>query len=368
MLLRFGFTTVFDTGSLFENTQALRLRIQRGEVTGPRILTTGEPLVAVNGTPYYLRPILLPELSSPAQATALTQRKLSLGADAIKLHTGAVTDREQGRRVAIAVDLVRAVSAEAHRQGKPVFAHPQSEDGLNAAIDGGVDVLAHVTEDLGAWPPAALSRARERRMALIPTLKLLAGMDTTPKQQGLLEQVRQYLGRGGQILFGTDVGFIPDEDPTEEYLLMQRAGMSWPAILAALTTEPASRFRPGVKAGRVAAGYEADLVVLEGDPARDLRSLSQVRYVVRDGLFVYKRPGGDAPAAGTVADRLGVLEAKSLRIVGHSDLGGHGTAVRDSPCAVMRRAGSADPVPVAGADVRWNSLGLFGDVLISPYR
>src|SRR4029077_8018697 len=163
--------------------------------------------------------------SSVAQATALTQGKLSLGADAIKLHTGAVTDREQGRHATIPVELVRAVSAEAHRQGKPVFAHPQSEEGLRAAIEGGVDVLAHVTEELGAWPPDALARARERRMALIPTLKLLAGMEDSPKQQGVLRQVRECREAGGQILFGTDVGFIPDDDPTDEYVLMQRAGL-----------------------------------------------------------------------------------------------------------------------------------------------
>jgi hypothetical protein len=217
--------------------------------------------------------------------------------------------------------------------------------GWDAAINGGVDVLAHVTEDLGAWPPAALSRARERRMALIPTLKLLAGMDTTPKQQGLLEQVRQYLGRGGQILFGTDVGFIPDEDPTEEYLLMQRAGMSWPAILAALTTEPASRFRPGAKAARVAAGYEADLVVLEGDPARDLRSLSRVRYVVRDGLFVYKRPSGGAPAAGRLPTGSACSKRRACGSWATATSAATGTAVRDSPCAVMRRPARALPGP-----------------------
>jgi imidazolonepropionase-like amidohydrolase len=290
MLTRYGFTTVFDTGSRFENTQALRLRINRGEVPGPRILTTGEPLVARDGTPYYLKPLLLPELLTPPQATAEVRRKLAAGADAIKLHTGAITDHEQDRHTALATDLVRAVTAEAHRQGKVVFAHPQYMNGWRAAIDGGVDVLAHVTEESEGWPRDLLASALRKHVALIPTLKLLAGTEPSRKQQGLLRQVREYLQAGGQILFGTDAGFIPDYDPSEEYVLLQQAGMSPAQILAALTTAPVSRFGGGIKAGEVVAGYRADVVVVEGNPAADIRALAKVRYTIRGGKFIYQRP------------------------------------------------------------------------------
>jgi imidazolonepropionase-like amidohydrolase len=289
-LTRYGFTTVFDTGSGFENTQALRLRVNRGEILGPSILTTGEPLVAKDGTPYYIKPILLPELLTPSQATAVVRRKLAAGADAIKLHAGAITNHEENRHVAIATDLVRAVTAEAHRQGRVVFAHPQYLDGWRAAIDGGVDVLAHVTEESEGWPRELLSRAVQKHVALIPTLQLLAGTKPSRKQQGLLRQVREYLQAGGQILFGTDAGFIPDYDPSDEYFLMQQAGMSVAQILAALTTAPVSRFGGGVKAGQVVAGYRADVVVVEGDPAADIRALAKVRYSIRGGEFIYKRP------------------------------------------------------------------------------
>jgi imidazolonepropionase-like amidohydrolase len=290
MLTRYGFTTVFDTGSGFENTQALRLRVNRGEVQGPSILMTGEPLVAKDGTPYYIRPLLLPELLTPSQATAEVRRKLAAGADAIKLHAGAITDHEQDRHTAIATALVQAVTAEAHRQGKVVFAHPQYLDGWRAAIDGGVDILAHVTEESEGWPRDLLASALRKHVGLIPTLKLLAGTEPSRKQQGLLRQVREYLQAGGQILFGTDAGFIPDFDPSEEYVLLQQAGMSPAQILAALTTAPVSRFGDGIKAGEVVAGYSADVVVVEGDPVTDIRALAKVRYTIRGGKFIYKRP------------------------------------------------------------------------------
>jgi len=259
-------------------------------VRGPRILTTGEPFVAVGGTPYYVRPVVLTELSSPAQATKVANRTLALGADAIKLHTGAVTNRENGGRAVIAADLVRSVTAEADRMGKPVFAHPQSELGLRAAIEGGVGVLAHVTEELEGWPPDVLSRALDRRIALIPTLKLLAGTAVSRKQQGLLKQVSEFCEKGGQILFGTDVGFLSDYDPSDEYLLMQEAGMKPTKIMASLTTEPTSRFRTKENVGRLMPEYEADLVVLEGDPAIDIRNLARIRYTIKGGKFIYKRP------------------------------------------------------------------------------
>ena len=62
MLLRWGATTVVDTGSLLSNTLALRARIESGEVRGPRIYTVGTPTYPYNGIPYYLRESLPPEV------------------------------------------------------------------------------------------------------------------------------------------------------------------------------------------------------------------------------------------------------------------------------------------------------------------
>ena len=68
---------------------------------------------------------------------------------------------------------------------------------------------------------------------------------------------------------------------------MARAGLSYRQILAALTTNPAQRFGFARRSGRVAKGMEADLVVLDGDPAKDLTALSRVRYTIRGGRVIY---------------------------------------------------------------------------------
>lgn len=287
MLTQYGYTSVFDTGSLLTNTLALRGRVESGEVPGPRILTVGEPFTGKDGTPYYLKPFRLPELLTEVQASDAVRRHLAAGADAIKLHAGAIVDNERDVRSAIPLDLVRAVVAEAHRQGKPVLAHPQYHDGLSVSVDAGVDVLVHVTELIERWPPDLLTRAVKQNVAVVPTLKLLAGMQVSAKQSNLLRQVREYRAAGGEVLFGTDVGFVPDYNPEEEYILMQQAGMTARDILRALTVAPARRFRPAARTGQIAAGYEGDLVVLADDPARDVRSFARVRATVRAGRVIF---------------------------------------------------------------------------------
>jgi len=71
---------------------------------------------------------------------------------------------------------------------------------------------------------------------------------------------------------------------------MDRAGLNFPQILAALTTAPAIRYGFGKHKGRVAPGMDADLVVLGGDPAEDIAAFTDVRYVIRNGAMVYTQP------------------------------------------------------------------------------
>ena len=81
-----------------------------------------------------------------------------------------------------------------------------------------------------------------------------------------------------------------DYDPTDEYVLMAGAGLTPMQILASLTTSPAARWKESQRRGRVAPGMDADLVVLAGDPASDVRHFAQVRCAFRAGRLIYKAP------------------------------------------------------------------------------
>jgi imidazolonepropionase-like amidohydrolase len=296
MLTSWGVVHAVDTGSYLPNTVALRRRIESGEIPGPAILTAGTGFAPVGGSPYYILPARLPELTDADRTVTLVNGELDGGADVVKLFTGSWASRD--RIVVMPVELVRAATEAAHRRGKLVFAHPSNSAGARAAIEGGVDVLAHAfpTElDRQPWDRSLPAMMRERNMALVPTLKLFtyeltrAGVPANVIERVLgnaRDQLRAFAELGGQVLFGTDVGYMAEYDPADEYLSMQQAGLSYPQILAALTTAPAVRFGAAARSGRLAAGYVADVVVLEGDPAQDIRALARVRTTLRGGRVI----------------------------------------------------------------------------------
>ena len=64
--------------------------------------------------------------------------------------------------------------------------------------------------------------------------------------------------------------------------------MSFRQILASLTTAPAERFGESARLGRLAAGFIADMVVLDEDPSKDVRVFAAVRYTIRAGRVIYE--------------------------------------------------------------------------------
>jgi imidazolonepropionase-like amidohydrolase len=300
MLTRYGFTTVFDTGSYWEITKAIRQRIESGNVQGPRIFSTGDILFQKNGSPP--RELLkasgtvarkMPEVENPQQAVELVRKKLDSGVDGVKIYAQTFWDPN----LKIPLEIIKAITAEAHSQGKLVFVHPSNIYGLQSAIDAGVDILVHTTPQISQWNEALLAKLKQGRIALIPTLKLWRieaekeGAPPAAVQRFLdrgVDQLRAYFQAGGQILFGTDIGYITDYSPAEEYQQMERAGMRFQDVLASLTTSPAERFGESGKTGRIAPGMDADIVLLAGDPANDIKALSDVRYTIRKGKIIYQ--------------------------------------------------------------------------------
>ena len=128
-------------------------------------------------------------------------------------------------------------------------------------------------------------RMKAQGMAMVPTLKLFSGQ---PYTKYILLEVQDYAAHGGPILFGTDVGYLTDYDPSEEYRLMVESGFDWPEILASLTTRPAEHFGEQAIRGRITPGMSADIVVVNGDPSSDITALAKPRYVIRQGRMVYQ--------------------------------------------------------------------------------
>jgi imidazolonepropionase-like amidohydrolase len=302
MLTRYGFTSVFDTSSEWANTRSIRERIGAGEVAGPAIRSTGEGLIPRGGLPsdtvlamMGVFKIAMREVSSEADAVAAARRLLDAGVDGIKIFASAPP-----RAGALPKSVLAAAITEAHRDGKPAFVHPNTAADLVTAVRAGVDIVAHTTPASGEWDQETLDAMAARGVALTPTLGLWQHYrrhERLSVQQRSVEmaagQLRGWVGVGGEVLFGTDLGAV-EYDPTPEYLLMGQAGMGFGQILASLTTAPSARFGDA-DGGRLAAGMRADIVAVEGDPAVDIRALARVRYTVRAGRVSYssgRRSGG----------------------------------------------------------------------------
>ncbi|HJZ98810.1 MAG TPA: amidohydrolase family protein, partial [Candidatus Solibacter sp.] len=285
MLTRYGFTSVFDLGSQWENTRKIRDRIEAGEVTGPRIRSVGQGLVPPGSLPNdtvvammgWMKPAVF-EPADAAQATAAAIKLLDSGVDGIKLFASGQ------RGVAMPQETMSAAVEEAHRRGKPVFVHPNSAADVWTAVRAGVDVIGHTTPASGPWDTMLVAAMKERAVALTPTLtiwKWYARHDRVSAQDKTVEtvtqQLRAWVATGGTVLFGSDLGAI-EYDPSEEYALMSQAGMTFAQILASLTTAPAARFG-GV--GKIAVGADADVVAFKDGPAN-------VRYTIRGGRVVFQ--------------------------------------------------------------------------------
>jgi len=290
MLTRWGVTTVWDLGSDTNNTKAIRKRVESGEVPGPQILMAGT-IFANNGHPAYLpAEMQTPEAATPQEAEQMAQGYLKSGYDGIKLFTGSYMGAKPV--INMPADIVKAAVDVAHAQGKPVFTHPQNRMGVDNALAGGVDVLAHTVPWEGHYTIDELAQMKRQQVALIPTLMEWTTVVSDPTVAGRLvqagvDELKSYFSAGGTILFGTDVGFQTGPDTTQELDLMGRA-MGWKDILASLTTKPAAFFKAPTK-GRVEKGMDADFLVLNADPAADVRNLAKVKYTVRAGKVIYEQ-------------------------------------------------------------------------------
>jgi imidazolonepropionase-like amidohydrolase len=282
---KFGFTTVFDLSSPWANTRVLRERIDSGEVPGPRIRSTGQGIIANGALPPDTVTNLMGVMKYPIatvgtanEVAAAAKRLIHEGVDGVKLFL-------KGLPVAG----ISAAVAEARRAAKPVFVHPNDGNDVLSALKAGVDVIGHTTPHSGPWDDELLNAIK--RAALTPTIALWKWFqrhDRVSAQEAIVEtavgQLKSWIAAGGTVLFGTDLGAV-EPNPVEEYELMAAAGMSFRDILRSLTTAPGERF--GKPVGRIGAGLDADIVVLDGDPAQDVRALANVRYTLRAGKIVW---------------------------------------------------------------------------------
>jgi imidazolonepropionase-like amidohydrolase len=218
-------------------------------------------------------------VTSPEDARQKINQLIDDGADVIKITL------TSGGAPSLSAEEAAAIVETAHQRGVPVSAHATRSRDVERALDAGVDDIAHIASD--QVPNAVLLQMVEADVSWVPTLEAVDG-------QGR-DNLRRFVEAGGRVALGNDAGYLQGLEigmPMREIKWMQKAGMTPMQIIVASTRNAAYVCNRKASLGTIEAGKFADVLVVDGDPLRDLEALTNVRLVIHRGVIINRRAPG----------------------------------------------------------------------------
>ena len=288
-----GVTTVRDLGDRRFVVLDWRSSTRSGGVY-PAVVTAGPPITSVGGHCANMGG----ETAGEDQLQAAVRERVERGVDAVKIMTsgGFTTTGTQVMLCQFALEEVRVVVEEAHAAGLPVTAHAHGLPAVNMAMTADVDGIEHcsfLTDKGVSQSEEDLARLAEAGTAVCPTLGSAGSLAPPPNAAALLaklgmtmeqvvemgkRRVGQMHAAGVRIVSGTDGGIAAAKPhgllPVSVAFLVE-GGVSTVAALASATALSADACGLGDRKGRLQAGYDADLLVVDGDPVADIGSLAR---------------------------------------------------------------------------------------------
>ncbi len=306
-----GFTSVRDVGDATEAVVALKRAIAAGQVPGPRLWTSGDPLGPTGG---HTDPAngLDPELSEPhwresvidgpAAAIEAVRRHKREGADLIKIMPsgGVMSIGDDPKLQLMSDEEIKAVIDTAHALGMKVAAHAHGKQAIDHTIALGVDSIEH-----GSYADAGSYRLfKQHGTYLVPTMLVgervyqaalhhpeQLNPSTADKAKVIAPLLRRNLhdahAAGVKIAFGTDTfGLSAHGENAQEFALEVAAGMTPMEAILTATRNAADLLGDAADVGSVQPGRYADLVAVRADPLQDVRALEHVDFVMKGGAVV----------------------------------------------------------------------------------
>jgi imidazolonepropionase-like amidohydrolase len=297
-----GFTTVRDLGSEGSGYSdvALRNMIEQKVIAGPRMLVAGRAIVATGtyGPFGYDSDNTIMLGAEPADGNDLirvVRDQIGKGADIVKVYADYRYGSFKKASPTFSVEELKLIVETAKSSDHPVVAHASTEEGMRRAILAGVETIEH--GDGGT--PEIFKLMKEHNVALCPTLAAgdavaqyngwKKGLEAEPdrikkKRQSFAEAMRS----GVTICAGGDVGVFTHGDNVRELEMMVDYGMKPDAVLKSVTSVNSKVFHMDKIIGRIAEGFLADLIVVDGNPSVNISDLRKIKLVMQDGIIYRK--------------------------------------------------------------------------------
>jgi imidazolonepropionase-like amidohydrolase len=316
LALHCGYTAARSAGSVHAVDVALKRAIAERLFPGPRLLAAGRDICATGGmadwNPSYLKlgmDGLALIADGPEQIRAAVRRVIKDGADVVKCYVGgdALLPHTPIADCTYTLPEVQALVDEAHMRGRMVAAHVRGERSSEVAARAGVDSIEHATYA----SDDTLERIRDQGLTLVPGLRYLYSIIENGPRFGITEDIvgpsglrdeikqasdtyRRAREMGIRMCPGGDFGFA--WNPHGEYakdiqVFVDVIGFTPLEAITCATRHGAELMRMQDRIGTLAPGKLADLVVVDGDPLRDITVLQdRARLsVMQGGRWVTRR-------------------------------------------------------------------------------
>lgn len=306
-----GFTTVRDLGGSGVNV-SLRNAINSGKIVGPRIFTAEKSLATTgghadpsNGYRKDLQGNPGPKegvVNSVDDARKAVRQRYKNGADVIKITAtgGVLSVAKSGQNPQFTIEEIKAITETAKDYGMHVAAHAHGDEGMRRAVLGGVKTIEHGT----LMSEETMKLMIEHDTYLVPTIT--AGKEVTekakikgfypeiivPKALAIGPKIQTTFGKaykyGVGIAFGTDAGVFNHGTNGKEFGYMVEAGMPAIETIQSATVTNAKILGMTSEIGSIEVGKLADIIAVDDDPMKNIHTMENVSFVMKEGV-VYKK-------------------------------------------------------------------------------
>lgn len=293
-MIKKGITTVRDCGSKEYEILLLRDYIEKGVLSGPRILA-GQAIKITGG--HYTGRVV----DGPIEARRAAREQIHAGVDFIKLMASGGLGRpnEIPGAPELDVDEMQAAISEGKKHNLRSAAHAHGKQSMLNAIAAGVDTLEHAT----FMDDEVIEAILNHKIVVVPTFQPYFQISTLGVKAGLagymvesakqvyaekLPRFVQALKAGVKFAFGTDAGapYTPLDDVTTEAKIMVELGMNPMDVISSCTINAAQALGMDERLGSIEEGKLADMIILNDNPLTDIANLGNVCKVIKGGAVV----------------------------------------------------------------------------------